>query len=687
MVIKKPVPRPRTRSRQLLRCMPRWIMIWGALLLGGIGFGAVYYHKWISHEGDSVAAMQIALNVAGGNLALSRASDLSWSRAIEKGRRWLGENGSGDRFYAAWSDFLTPVAPPVICVDPGGSVVSSTGAAPLASAVRALGAARREGRGVRDAEAELTTQTDMFTSRQEAHEGTFFVGYNLGVAGVLNRQAQISVRELARVAERFAPEFMPSRNRSQALALARQRRIDPTDVTRTFLGRYLTGVAKLRRSEVTEDAIVDFRYAINAVNYMNPDRSMPSGGSAAEISVPLYADWVCDPSSSRERLTSLDAYAGLIAAYLASPAYQNPTPGALAREMARAPNEMDPTDPLREIILYGQRAASSGTRVVPENFLWAASNLQRLLHIDRLSVSQPLLAARTVLGLQIVSRPTWVQALSAQQGFTACRFLLRAWDDLDYFGRTFWAMDLDQLSPTDQVLAALAVYVVASSYDHCDDPIEPGPEARAGLLRAGIPHLSDVLPGLYEQRRLVLESATTYGPEIDDILDEIAVEQAMFSRDQAPPHIEQSYDLADAAEFASNWQQALFLDVASALAAEGVAGRGQAPGRTTPGEFLIGLEEAILLAGIRPSEVYEWTAFRDMALRVSVPFERGMAYRYRARSRPELHWAILGVGTASAVLALMWLLLFLWRWRLIAGVQYPRERQRWENRRWNTARA
>ncbi|MCZ6478629.1 MAG: hypothetical protein O6851_09980, partial [Gemmatimonadetes bacterium] len=591
------------------------------------------------------------------------------------------------RFYAAWSDFLTPVAPPIICVDPGGSEVSSTGAAPLASAVRALGAARREGRGVRDAEAELTTQTDMFTSGQEAHEGTFFVGYNLGVAGVQNRQAQISVRELARVAERFSPEYMPSLTRSGALARVRQRGIDPTDVTRTFLGRYLTGLAKLRRSEVTEDAIIDFRYAINAINYMHPDRTMPPGGSAAEISVPLYVDWVCDSSSSRERLTSLHAYAGLIAAYLASPAYQNPTPGALAREMVRAPNEMDPTDPLREIILYGQRAASSGTRVVPENFLWAASNLQRLLHINRLSVSKPLLAARTVLGLQIVSRPTWVEALSAQQGFTACRFLLRAWDDLDYFGRTFWAMDLDQLSPTDQVLAALAVYVVASSYDHCDDPIEPGPEARAGLLRAGIPHLSDVLPGLYEQRRLVLESSTTYGPEIDGILDELAVEQAMFSRDQAPPHIEQSYDLVDAAEFASNWRQALFLDVSSALAAEGVAGRGQAPGRTTPGEFLIGLEEAILLAGIRPSEVYEWTAFRDMALRVSVPFERGMAYRYRARSRPELHWAILVVGTASAVLSLMWLLLFWWRWRLIAGVQYPRERQSWEDGRGKTARA
>ena len=138
----------------------------------------------------------------------------------------------------------------------------------------------------------------------------------------------------------------------------------------------------------------------------------------------------------------------------------------------------------------------------------------------------------------------------------------------------------------------------------------------------------------------------------------------------------------------SNWRQALFLDVSAALAAEGVAGRGQAPARTTPGEFLIGLEEAILLAGVRPSEVYEWTAFRDMALRVSTTFQRGMAHRYRARSSPELHWARLVGGTAATVLLVVWGLLIWWRWRLIAGVQYPRERRNWEaERRKKTARA
>ena len=166
MVIGKPVPRPPTRLRQLFGSMPRRIRISSTLLRVGIGIGAFAYHRWIWHEGDSVAAMETAINVLGGNLALSRASDLAWSRAIEKARRWLGETGSGDGFYAAWSDFLTPVAPPIICIDPGGAQVSRSGAAPLASAVRALTAARREGRGVRDAEAELTTQTDLFTTGQ-----------------------------------------------------------------------------------------------------------------------------------------------------------------------------------------------------------------------------------------------------------------------------------------------------------------------------------------------------------------------------------------------------------------------------------------------------------------------------------------------------------------------------------------
>lgn len=173
-----------------------------------------------------------------------------------------------------------------------------------------------------------------------------------------------------------------------------------------FHARYLAGRVAYRTSP--PEAIRYFRGALNAVNY---SRNLAEDARSHAVRTRMnLGDLSCNGSSrSGDDLTSLDAYAGLVAAYLAAKGFKE----TLGSEVTGL--DLDVRDPMQPLVRYATEAGAGGA--IPLNVRWAAVNLYRVyVNNGGGGVRERRLgAARASLTFRMLDDSSWYEALDLKE--------------------------------------------------------------------------------------------------------------------------------------------------------------------------------------------------------------------------------------------------------------------------------
>ena len=572
----KSAKRARYGPIRLFKSAPTGLRIVFVVSFAGLVMVSWAYQRWIFDSPDPAETFAAIAQFAPGELEFPTAGDLSWERAKRGAHDRLAVNSQATDLYRSWAPFLRPTLPGGLCVEPG-SEVTLPGAARLDDAVRDLAVARREGSATVALENELLGELEEFEASASDAEARFAFPYNRTLALLSADRHNRAARVLPGLDPYLDTLRMPSRSRGEAQRLQSVGGVGSMQVNRTLVGRYLAGHVHLARIDEGRDAIRWFRLAINAFNYL----TAPAPAThATRTPAPGALEWMCQGSQATDTLTSLDAYSGLIAAYLASTGYRHPNRRSFVNELARSPRELENSDPFAPLILYGQSVAQGdASPTIPENFLWAASNVQRIRRLNDVDVSRRLEVARAVLALQIVSQPDWVQILTSRHGFDTCRALKRILEDLERFGRQLWSADIEDLTAIDPALATVSIYLAAAADQPCaGDPVQVTDAARSGLLRAGAPLLADGISGFFERRRQRLEERAATGAGALTVFDSVRAEMSDLAAGRPPPYTAVAFDYGQARVFVADWQRSVFRDAAMAMVREAGPAGSEIPG-------------------------------------------------------------------------------------------------------------
>lgn len=588
-------------------------------------------------------------------LRLGRALDVSWSFAVRDGG---GMAGRAD-------DLLAAPLPPFLC--------SARWPGARADEARALDRAIRQARQAATAESRnglantVEALEDWVAGASAVAEpfALYAVARARGAGGDWSGAAR-ALGSVPLVQRGGGP--LPVVSRSDAAQGFQSRGARRAEAVLAFHVRYLAGRAAHGRGR-PEDAIGHFRRALNAVRYvLGSSRGVGPGGHFRRTDMrpgALSCSGVAQPG-----LTSLDAYAGLVAAYLAAPGFRDPE--GLADEVARNRLEMDPGDPLAPLVRYAQQAAAADRRPgqgpIPENVLWAASNLQRVYHYNRLRPDPRLAASRAVLAWRVLDEPEWTRALELDAA-TQCEMLAGVAAGLRQDGATA-SGSASSAAVGDSAWAAVAVHTFARLEAQCPgterEPVAEAVRERWLDRSGGFIHGGLVVR--YEARRRVLEaggrSAGLSGEsatEPGDILAEARSHARTFCRGAVPPEMSAGIEPDAACEFVVAWRQAVFHDVADQLVQQ--VRSGGVPAARDAADYVRTVEAAVAHAGLRPSAVY---GVEDVApLLRSQGGVRAWSRRLRhtARNRPAT--AVASMALLGATVAGLAVLAFVSWWRFL----------------------
>ena len=436
--------------------------------------------------------------------------------------------------------------------------------------------------------------------------------------------------------------------------------------------RYLAGLVSQERGR-SGDAVAHFRRALNAVSYLiQPEEASVSGGH--------YQRTIMEPGAlscggRASTLTSLDAYTGLVAAYMSATDFQDPT--RLAREVRRRGFEVDPDDPLSPLLVHAQDVASGGSETpIPENVFWASSNLQRVYHYNRLRPDRRLALSRAVLTLRVLGDPEWTRALGVEPA-EECDMLSglakSLYQDTAAPGTTLVSQ---AVAPTDSAWAAVAVHTFARLESDCPDhtALDLEESVRADWLRLGGGLLHAGLVARYEAHRTVLSRRGGAAPElaVSRVLAQVAGDRGYFAAGRVPPDMSVALAPDLALEFVDDWRASVFRDVAYHLIAQVEKG-GPRIGSIRAGDapmYIRTVNDAVRLGGLRPVHAYRPETFGSLA-RSGGPAGR-LWYRtsYAARSAPGLATGILSALTAATLLLLGAVFVNAWRYRLLVRTDF-----------------
>lgn len=671
------------------------------VIFGGLAF----VYGWAMNATDSARTLALAARVLDRPVPLESALDVNWSRSVAL-------EGGGVR--QSPLETLESVLPPAICADLGvpavgrANAVASPGiilepnragrtatdrsrsgefaidraqAAGINRAVRALDAAIE--RGAReDLEGRIMGMLRL-ADAPRGSVGAFLMNYNLARGYLAARDEASAARVLEQVFNDrtgyISYDRVPLTNFDGAMRRIRTGTVDAANAARAFYARFLAGTIAYERGEMPR-AISHFRLALNALNFILAARTASSTytprGHYERFEIPLYSP--CAGTRPDAALSSLDGYSALIRAYLAADGFRDADD--LVGEVRRGRFEMDENDPFAPLLRYARAAGPGGLAdgPVPANFVWAASNLQRVYHHNQRNPDPRLETARGVLVLQLVDRPEWLAVLEPYGGGNACRLLSRVGRDLADDARALAVSSAKGHSAPDSALAAVAVRTFARAHRQCGETMNPelGSAVRSAWLRLGGRFLGGGLAGRYEgYRRAIVEalgSANASTAVITERIREPVVEVRnhldYFDSGRTPPALAASIDPGDGADFVRDWWRAIFLDLANELTA---AARGENTGSplrlraAQAEEFLTALNSAIAYADVRPSEVYDFREFAPIARSLGTSAELRYRARYAIRSHPVL--AVLGTGIFGLLLGAVAVLVYVsvWRFRLL----------------------
>lgn len=436
-------------------------------------------------------------------------------------------------------------------------------------------------------------------------------------------------------------------------------RVEREDVVLAFHVRYLAGlVAQARRRP--DEAIAHFRRALNAVNYVTSGDVQ--GGHYRRVAMKA-GGWNC--GVPQRELTSLDAYRGLVAAYLAAPDFRDPT--RLPREVARRGYELDPEDPLEPVLRLAQEQARRGGSVtIPEHVVWASSNLQRVYHYNRLRPDPGLSLTRAVVTMRLVDQPDWRTALGLDNQ-KECAMLARVASDLYRDGNVV-GKGGTEASQRDSAWAAVAVHTFARVESKClGEPVrEVDVDTRGRWLRLGGGYLHGGLVARYENLRSRLEApGADAAAEVRAIMRTVASDLSYVRRGRIPPDLPASLDAGVAKTFIEEWQRSVFEDVVEQMLSQMSAG-GTALRSREVRPYLRALEGAVTHAGLRPKSAYREDAVMSIARSQGTAVAVATKGRFNARSHPGAAAGVVGGVTAVILAVLAFAYVTWWRFHMIA---------------------
>ena len=425
-------------------------------------------------------------------LRLDLAADQAWQLATREGTL-------SDRHTQALVDL--PLPPP-LCADPRSRAVGSP-ASMLNRLIRTSQSALEQGELALVAEA-----IDSLRIRRASLDPT-----GAAVASYAIARLQAGGQELGSAARSLQGLDIASSDggpvpivpRARAEAAVRTG-LGPSgdEIALAYHARHLAGVVARRRGRDIE-AIGHFRRAINAVNHYRAHRGLGGAGGHYERVDIEAGPLRCGMGTSAGVLTSMDAYAGLVTAYLGATEFRD---AGLDEEVARRSSEMDPDDPLRPVL---NLAPSEGARPIPEHILWAASNLQRVHHHNRMRPDARIAGVRAVLVLSLMDD----EANEGLEWPPRCSVLSRLAAGMGIEALQERERRLGPAPVADSAWGAVAVHVQARMEQACSGEPDQGgtvdADRREWLLELAGGYLHSSLVSRYEGRRLQLETGPAGG--------------------------------------------------------------------------------------------------------------------------------------------------------------------------------
>lgn len=434
-----------------------------------------------------------------------------------------------------------------------------------------------------------------------------------------------------------------------------RRRRPQSLVTLAYYSRYLAGYVAYKRDN-TVQAVDHFKRTLNALNYY-PTSAL--GGVATvigrqsgstSVAVSHYERLsvrlgILSCGTGRDlSLTSLDAYAGLVTAYMASSDYTGP-PGALAGEVARGDNQIERDDPLWPLIKYAQEHAHRVGRtggLIPENILWAASNVQRVYQYNRFDPDPRFAIARAHLTLRSINE--WSEVLGIEND-KRCEMLTETLSGIRQGGTIVGPAGSAQ-ARIDSLRAAVAVHVTAKLEDECPGATDVDDTTGTRWMSLAGNRLEPV--GKYERWRQQL--AGPMRMEVDSIRD----------------ILERAEDDADTADAYSNqWLQAVFRDLTVELlehVGNGAVARGRAGDVS---RYVDVLDAAVVHSGRHLADGYRWEDLEPLTQSLEWWDSSVRWFRYHARSSPWIVAIFLAGLTLFGLVLVLWVFVNCWRFHLL----------------------
>lgn len=654
-------------------CRARWVapgrsalrvfgVVCAAIAVAGVWMGRSLLGR--PSPADTIAA---AYEFAGRPIAFDLARDAAWRFAIEGGGGLVAQTDA----------LLAPPLPPALCAagisaltdgepeqtgadDPHGNMTAAELDRLIRRADRAI--ATRD-RTALAAATEALQSADGRLSGDERLVARYAIARAMAAGDDLGAAARL----LAAIPfTASAGGNVPTVSAATAGRTARARGITRADVLTAFHFRYLAGLVAYGRGQPVE-AVAHFRRALNAVNYRLADTGggWRRGGHFERVAMGPGVLSCGGPAEGG--LTSLDAYAGLVAAYMAAPGFRDP--GGLAGEVRRRGWEIDRDDPLRPLLLHAQEVAGEHTRSpIPEHVFWASSNLQRVYHYNRLRPDPRLAVTRAVVTLRVLDDPIWVGTLGLGDG-ERCGMLAEVADGLRRDGGAM-GRGKGLLAHADSAWAAVAVHTFARLEAECPEVKTSGLDGavRGQLLGLAGGLLHSGLVARYEGWRRTLEDvgASAAGDSAGRILDLAEGDARLFRGGRVPPDMSAAIDPATGAAFARAWHRAVFRDVARALVDQVENGTALSRIRARDaGSYLRTLNGAVSHAGLQPAQVYRP---ETLTLLTRSRGDFGAAFehvRYRAGNAPRVAAGGVVLLTLALLGAAMLVFVNWWRFTLL----------------------
>lgn len=651
-----------------------------AALLAGWGW------HWATRSASPARTLALAAAVTPGDLRLDSALEVTWTWSVG------GTAALEDR----WRALVAPGLPPGICVAGSrsgatGGGVRAPGHPELDQALRQLDQAVRSGAARSELERRILGVRAAGAGAPSGGRGDFLARYALargyGAAGDWASAADV----LEPVFEGWLSlERVPDTDRERARRMVESGRVDASLAAEAVHGRYLAGSIAYHRGE-PERAVGWFRRSINAVHYLvaarGEDGWSPEGhyqrvaASLGEAGCPGGGTGRPGPDGA---LTSLDAYAGLVAAYMADSEFRDPA--GLPREVARTRLQIDPGDPFAPVLRHArQTGGDPGRTPIPENLLWAASNLQRVYHHNRLRPDPRLEVTRAVLLLHLTRDSTWAAALQRDGGADVCVMLGGLAGDL-HADAAALELGRPDYGPSDSARAAVAVQTFARLDRRCggaERETRVDPAVRSAWIRLGGGYLTRGLGSTYEALRSDLVSALAQGSAAPRVVEERVTPPlerarghlASLRRGRVPGEMPADLPAEPVRRFVEEWWSAVFADVARTLLDRT---RAPDPGEAAPPplraseveDYLLALESAVDHAGLHPGDMYAAGELAPLAAARGGGAELAWRLRTAVRNRPWVAAALLASGVVLLALVALLVHVSAWRYRMFTGGRF-----------------